>query len=85
MAGAGEMRKFLCQNTNTTREENSKVAFESHYEKKNLFVRQENKQKQNKGPANRVSNFQEAAGDIRVPIRNKERKCLSHAHRALQS
>ena len=34
MAGAGEMRKFLCQNTNTTREENSKVAFESHYEKK---------------------------------------------------
>ena len=42
-----------------------------------LFVRQENKQtnkKQNKGPANKVSNFQEAAGDIRVPIRNKERK-----------
>ena len=41
--------------------------------------------KQNKGPAKKVSNFHEAAGDIRVPVRNKERKCLSHAHRALQS
>ena len=80
------MRKFLYQNTNiVTREENSKV-FESHYEKRSIRTagKQTNK-KQNKGPANKVSNFQEAAGDIRVPIRNKERKCLSHAHRALQS
>ena len=30
----GEMRKFLCQNINiVTREENSKVAFESHHGK----------------------------------------------------
>ena len=74
------MRKFLCQtDTNiVTREENSKVAFESHYEKKSIRTagKQTNKQtkKQNKGPANKVSNFQDAAGDIRVPIRNKERK-----------
>ena len=76
MAGAGETRKFLCQNTNiVTREENSKVAFESHYEKKSIRTagKQTNKQ-QNKGPATKVSNFQEAVGDIRVPIRNKERK-----------
>ena len=43
-----------------------------------LFVRQEKKQqqtnkKQNKGPATKVSNIQEAAGDIRVLVRNKER------------
>ena len=91
MAGAGEMRKFLCQNTNiVTREENSKVAFESHYRKNSIRTagKQTNKQtnkKQNKGPAKKVSNFHEAAGDIRVPVRNEERKCLSHAHRALQS
>ena len=85
----GEMRKFLCQNTNiVTREENS---FESHYGKNSIRTaekKQANKQtnkKQNNGPAKKVSNFQEAAGDIRVPVRNKERKCLSHAHRALQS
>ena len=73
----GEMRKFLCQNTNiVTREENSKVAFESHYGKKSIRMagKQTNKQETNKSPANKVSNFQEAAGDIRVPIRNKERK-----------
>ena len=72
----GEMRKFLCQNANiVTREENSKVSFESHYRKNSIRTggKQTNK-KQNKGPANKVSNFQEAAGDIRVPIRNKERK-----------
>ena len=80
MAGAREMIKFLCQNANiATREENSKVAFESHYRKNSIRTagKQTNKQtnkKQNKGPANKVSNFQEAAGDIRVPIRNKERK-----------
>ena len=80
MAGAREMIKFLCQNANiVTREENSKVAFESHYRKNSIRTagKQTNKQankKQNKGPANKVSNFQEAAGDIRVPIRNKERK-----------
>ena len=80
MAGAREMRKFLCQNANiVTREENSKVAFESHYRKNSIRTagKQTNKQtnkKQNKGPANKVSNFQEVAGDIRVPIRNKERK-----------
>ena len=85
----GEMRKFLCQNTNiVTREENS---FESHYGKSSIRTaekKQTNKQtnkKQNKGPAQKVSNFHEAAGDIRVPVRNEERKCLSHAHRALQS
>ena len=76
MAGAREMRKFLCQNANiVTREENSKVSFESHYRKNSIRTagKQTNK-KQNKGPANKVSNFQEAAGDMRVPIRNKERK-----------
>ena len=77
MAGAGEMRKFLSQNTNiVTREENSKVAFESHYGKNSIRTAGKNKQtdkKQNKGPATKVSNFQEAAGDIRVPVRNKER------------
>ena len=75
----GEMRKFLCQNTNiVTREENSKVTFESHYGKNSIRTAgKKNKQtnkKQNKGPATKVSNFQEAAGDIRVPVRNKERK-----------
>ena len=80
MARAREMIKCLCQNANiVTREENSKVAFESHYRKNSIRTagKQTNKQtnkKQNKGPANKVSNFQEAAGDIRVPIRNKERK-----------
>ena len=88
-----EMRKFLCQNTNImTRAENSKVASESHHGENSIRTAEKNKEtkkqrnkKQNKGPAKKVSNFQEAAGDIRVPIRNKERKCLSHAHRALQS
>ena len=72
----GEMRKFLCQNTNiVTREENSKVAFESHFGKKSTRTagKQTNK-KQNKGPAKKVLNFKEAAGDIRVPIQEKERK-----------
>ena len=74
----GEMRKFLCQNTNiVTREETSKVTFESHYGKNSIRTAgKKNKQtnkKQNKGPATKVSNFQEAAGDIRVPVRNKER------------
>ena len=76
----GEMRKFLCQNTNiVTREENSKVAFESHYGKNSIRTagkKQTNKQtnkKQNKGPATKASNFQEAVGDIRFPVRNKER------------
>ena len=76
MAGAEEMRKFLCQNTNiVTREENSKVAFESHFGKKSTRTagKQTNK-KQNKGPAKKVLNFKEAAGDIRVPIQEKERK-----------
>ena len=75
----GEMRKFLCQNTNiVTREENSKVAFESHYGKNSIRTagkktnKQTNKQKTKQGPATKVSNFQEAAGDIRVPVRNKE-------------
>ena len=70
------MRKFLCQNTNiVTREENSKVAFESHFGKKSTRTagKQTNK-KQNKGPAKKVLNFKEAAGDIRVPIQEKERK-----------
>ena len=47
------------------------------WEKIYSYGRKTNKQtnkKQNKGPANKVSNFQEAVGDIRVPIRNKERK-----------
>ena len=46
-----------------------------------LSVRQGKKQtnkqtnkKRNKGLAKNVSNFQEAVGDIRVPVRNKERK-----------
>ena len=51
--------------------------------------RQTNKQtnKTNKGPTKKISNFQKAAGSIRVLIRNKEikGKCLGHAYRALQS
>ena len=41
-----------------------------------LTVRQKKKQtnKQNKGPTKKISNFQKAAGNIRVLIRNKERK-----------
>ena len=77
MAGAREMIKFLCQNANiVTREENSKVAFESHFGKKSTRTagKQTNKQKQNKGPAKKVLNFKEASGDIRVPIQEKERK-----------
>ena len=71
------MRKFLCQKANVvTREENSKVAFESHYRKNSIRTpgKQTNKQtnkKQNKGPANKVSNFQEAAGGV-DKIRNME-------------
>ena len=42
------------------------------YGRKKKNNKQTNK-KQNKGPATKVSNFQEAAGDIRVPVRNKER------------
>ena len=89
MAGAGEMRKFLSQNTNiVTREENSKVAFESHYGKKSIRMagKQTNKQETNKSPANKVSNFQEAHGVTSAfPFETKKGKCLSHAHRALQS
>ena len=91
MAGAREMIKFLCQNVNiVTREENSKVAFESHYRKNSIRTagKQTNKQtnkKQNKGPANKVSNFQEVRVTSAFPFETKKGKCLSHAHRALQS
>ena len=36
--------------------------------------KQTNKQKTKQRPSKKRSNFQEAAGDIRVPVRNKERK-----------
>ena len=52
------------------------MAFESHYGKNSIRTAGKKKQtnkKQDKGPATKVSNFQEAAGDIRVPVRNKER------------
>ena len=41
-----------------------------------LIVRQKKKttNKQNKGPTKKISNFQKAAGNNRVLIRNKERK-----------
>ena len=87
----GEMRKFLCQNTNfVTREEKFKsvvriALWDKFYPYGREKTNKQTNKKQNKGPAKKVSNFQEAAGDIRVPVRNKERKCLSHAHRALQS
>ena len=52
------MRKFLCQtDTNiVTREENSKVAFESHYEKKSIRTagKQTNKQTKNKIKAQQI-------------------------------
>ena len=77
----GEIRKFLCQNTNfVTREEKFKsvvrIALWDKFYPYGREKKQTNKQtkKQNKGLAKKVSNFQEAAGDIRVPVRNKERK-----------
>ena len=51
------MRKFLCQNTNiVTREENSKVAFESHYRKNSIRTagKQTNKQTRNKIKAQQI-------------------------------
>ena len=51
-----------------------RIAF---WEKIYSYGRKTNKQtnkKQNKGPAKKVLNFKEAAGDIRVPIQEKERK-----------
>ena len=59
-----------------TREENSKVAFESHYGKNPNRTAEKNKQtnKQNKGPTKKISTFQKAAVNIRVLIRNKERE-----------
>ena len=72
----GEMRNFLCQNTNiVTREENSKVAFESHYGKNSIRTagKQTNKQKTKQRPSNKGLKFSGSAGDIRVPVRNKER------------
>ena len=45
----GEMRKFLCQNINiVTREENSKVAFESHHGKNPNRTAEKKKQQTNK-------------------------------------
>ena len=77
----GRNEKILGQNIIiVTREEKSKVAFVSHYGKnpnRTAEKKQTNKQinkKQNKGPTKTISNFQEAAGNNRVLIRNKERK-----------
>ena len=65
----GEMRKFLCQNTNiVTREENSKVAFESHYGKNSIRTagkktnKQTNKQKTKQRPSNKGLEFSGSCG-----------------------
>ena len=76
----GEIRKFLCQNTNfVTREEKFKsvvriALWDKFYPYGRGKKKQTNKQKTKQRPSKKVSNFQEAAGDIRVPVRNKERK-----------
>ena len=90
MAGAREMRKFLCQNANiVTREENSKVAFESHYRKNSIRTagKQTNKQTRNKIKAQQIRSriFRKLRVTSAFPFETKKGKCLSHAHRALQS
>ena len=90
MAGAGEMIKCLCQNANiVTREENSKVAFESHYRKNSIRTagKQTNKQTRNKIKAQQIRSqiFRKLRVTSAFPFETKKGKCLSHAHRALQS
>ena len=82
----GEMRKFLCQNANiVTREENSKVAFESHYRKNS--IRTAGKQTTNEIKAQQIRSriFRKLRVTSAFPFETKKGKCLSHAHRALQS
>ena len=87
----GEMRKFLCQNTNiVTREENSKVAFESHYGKNSIRTagkKQTNKQTKNKTKAQQQRSriFRKLRVTFAFPFETKKGIFLSHAHRALQS
>ena len=93
MAGAGEMRKFLCQtDTNiVTREENSKVAFESHYGKNSIRTagkkKTTNKQTKNKTKAQQQRSriFRKLRVTSAFPFETKKGIFLSHAHRALQS
>ena len=63
----GEMRKFLCQNTNfVTREEKFKsVVRIALWDKFYPYGREKSLE------------FSGSAGDIRVPVRNKERKMSS--------
>ena len=80
------MIKFLCQNANiVTREENSKVAFESHYRKNS--IRTAGKQTTNKIKAQQIRSriFRKLRVTSAFPFETKKGKCLSHAHRALQS
>ena len=84
------MIKFLCQNANiVTREENSKVAFESHYRKNSIRTagKQTNKQTRNKIKAQQIRSriFRKLRVTSAFPFETKKGKCLSHAHRALQS
>ena len=87
----GRNEKIFRQNIIiVTREENSKVAFESHYGKnpnRTAENKQTNKQtKQTKAQQKNISNFQKL---LRVTtafsFETKKGKCLGHAHRALQS
>ena len=84
------MIKFLCQNANIlTREENSKVAFESHYRKNSIRTagKQTNKQTRNKIKAQQIRSriFRKLRVTSAFPFETKKGKCLSHAHCALQS
>ena len=80
------MRKFLSQNTNiVTREENSKVAFESHYGKKIYSYGKQTNKKQIKAQQIRSRIFRKLRVTSAFPFETKKGKCLSHAHRALQS
>ena len=86
----GEMRKFLCQNTNiVTREETSKVTFESHYGKNSIRTagKKTNKQTKNKTKAQQQRSriFRKLRVTSAFPFETKKGIFLSHAHRALQS
>ena len=54
------------------------------WEKNYSYGRKTNNQnkKQNKGPAKKVLNFKEAAGDIRVPIQKKRKENVLAMHTA---
>ena len=73
-----------------TREENSKVAFESHYGKNSNRTAEKNKQtnkqtKQTKAQQKRSPIFRKLRVASAFSFETKKGKCLGHAYRALQS